>query len=133
VLPALRGLDDTNSLKAPTTPALRSIDGISNHDWGFVSLASGGITSGLALPGSANNVGGQAFPIKMGRLGKKAASLGGWNRVIDPPRSLIMPGEGETGRDDLYAEETGMKRSDGSSSFRYMKVRQLRDGACRRC
>lgn len=118
----MRGADDTNSLKSPITPALRSLDGISNHDWGFISIASGGVTSGLALPGSANNVGGQAFPVKMGRLGRKAASSGGWSRVIDPPRSLVLPGEGEVGRDGLYDEETGMKRGDGSSSFRYMKM-----------
>jgi hypothetical protein len=121
-VPALRGIDDTNSLKSPVTPALRSIDGVSNHDWSFVSIASGGITTGLALPGSANNVGGQAYPVKLGRLGKKAVSGGGWWRVIDPPRSLVLPGEGNSSRDDLYAQETGMKRPDGSSSFRHMKV-----------
>lgn len=124
-MPALRGIEDTNSLKSPITPALRSIDGVSNHDWSFVSIASGGITSGLALPGSANNVGGQAYPIKMGRLGKSAVSGGGWWRVIDPPRSLTLPGEGSTLRDQMYSEDTGMRRPDGSSSFRYMKVRMI--------
>ena len=118
----LRGIADTNSFKGPVQPALRSIDALNNHDWSFVSIASGGITTGLALPGSAGNVGGQAFPVKMGRLGKRAASEGGWWRVVDPPRSLVLPGEAKTGREDMYSEETGMKRPDGSSSFRYMKV-----------
>lgn len=125
ILPDLRSNNDVNSLKSTTTPGLRSIDALSAQDWSFASIASGGVTTGLALPGSANNVGGQAFPMKFGRLGQNAARSGAWSRVVDPPTSLTLPGEAlfaEEGRNGLYAPETGMQREDGSSSWRHMKV-----------
>ncbi|CED83667.1 Metal-dependent hydrolase, composite domain [Phaffia rhodozyma] len=62
--PDLKGSSDTNSLKAPILPYLRSIDGINTHDAAYNLSIAGGITTALILPGSANNIGGQAFVIK---------------------------------------------------------------------
>lgn len=62
--PALRGSDDTNSLKAPILPWLRSLDGFNTHDLAFNLSISGGITTVMILPGSAGNIGGQAFLFK---------------------------------------------------------------------
>ncbi|KAK4684354.1 hypothetical protein P7C73_g5825, partial [Tremellales sp. Uapishka_1] len=62
--PALRGADDTNSLKSAVLPWLRSLDAINTHDLAFNLSISGGITTFLALPGSAGNIGGQAFTFK---------------------------------------------------------------------
>lgn len=120
--PTFKANADTNSFKNPVQPFLRVIDGDHTHDWSMVSIAAGGITTGLLLPGSGNSVGGQAFPIKFGRLGKQQAKHGSWTRVIDPPRSLVLPGEGNDNRDNLYEIHTGMKRGDNSSSWRHMKM-----------
>ncbi|GAA5909922.1 hypothetical protein JCM8208_000990 [Rhodotorula glutinis] len=64
-LPGLSGADDTNSVQGAVLPHLRSLDGINGHDLAFRRIISGGVTSSLVLPGSANNVGGQAFVIKL--------------------------------------------------------------------
>lgn len=51
------GADDTNSVKAPILPWLRSIDGLNTHDDGYELARSGGVTTAQILPGSANNIG----------------------------------------------------------------------------
>lgn len=62
--PSLRGTADTNSLKGPALPWLRSLDGFNTHDAAFNGSIAGGITTMLVLPGSAGNIGGQAFTFK---------------------------------------------------------------------
>jgi imidazolonepropionase-like amidohydrolase len=62
--PELRGSDDTNSLKSAVLPWLRSLDGFNTHDLAFNGSIAGGITTMLVLPGSAGNIGGQAFVFK---------------------------------------------------------------------
>ena len=62
--PGLRGADDTNSIKSPIMPYLRSLDGFNTHDLAQGLTMAGGVTSMLVLPGSANNIGGQAFMMK---------------------------------------------------------------------
>lgn len=62
--PSLRGTEDTNSAKSPVLPWLRSLDGFNTHDLAFNLSISGGITTMLVLPGSAGNIGGQAFTFK---------------------------------------------------------------------
>jgi hypothetical protein len=52
--PALRGSDDTNSLKGSVQPWLRSLDGFDTHDEAFNGSIAGGITTMLVLPGSAS-------------------------------------------------------------------------------
>ncbi|EJC98798.1 composite domain of metallo-dependent hydrolase [Fomitiporia mediterranea MF3/22] len=63
--PGLTGADDTNSVKGPTQPWLRSLDGLNTHDASYALAISGGVTTSLILPGSAGAIGGQAFAIKM--------------------------------------------------------------------
>ncbi|KAH7135320.1 amidohydrolase [Dendryphion nanum] len=57
--------DDTNELSSDITPYVRSIDGLDpiQPEIGFIK--SGGVTTSLILPGSGNNIGGEAFVIKL--------------------------------------------------------------------
>ncbi|CAK7266648.1 hypothetical protein SEPCBS57363_002196 [Sporothrix epigloea] len=63
-LPELRGNEDTNELSADITPYVRSKDGIKPLDHQIQVIKSGGVTTSLVLPGSGNNIGGEAFVIK---------------------------------------------------------------------
>ncbi|EON97072.1 putative carbohydrate esterase family 9 protein [Phaeoacremonium minimum UCRPA7] len=63
-LPDLVGNSDTNELSADITPYVRSIDGIQPFDQQIQVIKSGGVTTSLVLPGSGNNIGGEAYVIK---------------------------------------------------------------------
>jgi len=63
-LPATRGGEDTNEMSSDTTPYVRSIDAINPLDPQIQVIKSGGVTTSLILPGSGNNIGGEAFVIK---------------------------------------------------------------------
>ncbi|KAI4869823.1 amidohydrolase [Hypoxylon rubiginosum] len=63
-LPGLKGNDDTNEMGSNITPYVRSIDGINVFDHQIQVIKSGGVTTSLILPGSSNNIGGEAFVIK---------------------------------------------------------------------
>jgi hypothetical protein len=59
--------DDTNEVNpatGPLTPFVRSLDGMKADDIATALIASGGVTSSLVLPGSANIMGGEAFMVK---------------------------------------------------------------------
>ncbi|CCX17451.1 Similar to Dihydropyrimidinase; acc. no. Q55DL0 [Pyronema omphalodes CBS 100304] len=62
--PALRGSDDTNEGTQILTPFARTLDAIHVYDPAHALIASGGVTTSLVLPGSANILGGEAFAIK---------------------------------------------------------------------
>ncbi|KAJ3507229.1 hypothetical protein NLJ89_g6423 [Agrocybe chaxingu] len=79
--PELNGAQDTNSRKAPIQPWLRSIDGLNTHDDSYELAISGGVTTAQILPGSANNIGGQAFVIKLRETAERSATA----KVIEPP------------------------------------------------
>jgi hypothetical protein len=88
--PSLAGNADGNSVKSPILPYLRSIDGFSTTDLAFANSIAGGITSMQVLPGSANNIGGEAFffkprPIKGGSPSDMA---------LEPP--FVFDGNGTT-------------------------------------
>ncbi|SNX87424.1 uncharacterized protein MEPE_06134 [Melanopsichium pennsylvanicum] len=118
-LPALPSDDDANSIGKNTNPYLRTIDGMNQHDVSFHKSLAGGITTGLVLPGSANSMGGQAFPIKY----RQPSSHLPQDRLIEPPTSLARLGQGKGVQADANAElETGLYRNDSSSSWRYMKM-----------
>lgn len=55
--PALKGADDTNSLKGLVLPWLRSLDGLNTHDDSYQLSISGGLTTANILPGSADAIG----------------------------------------------------------------------------
>lgn len=122
-LPALPGHDDINSIGKNTNPYLRTIDGMNQHDASFHKSLAGGITTGLVLPGSANSIGGQAFPIKY----RQPSSHLPQDRIIEPPTSLAHLGQGKGGSASEHSAiepniETGLHRNDSSSSWRYMKM-----------
>jgi hypothetical protein len=57
--------DDTNELSSNITPYVKSIDGIDPLQPEIQWIKSGGVTTSLLLPGSGNNMGGEAFVIKL--------------------------------------------------------------------
>ncbi|KAF2501555.1 amidohydrolase family protein [Lophium mytilinum] len=57
--------DDTNELSADITPYVRSIDGFNPLAPEVQWIKSGGVTTSLLLPGSGNNIGGQAYVVKL--------------------------------------------------------------------
>lgn len=63
-LPGLRGNADTNEMSSDITPYARSIDSIQPQDHQIQVIKSGGVTTSLVLPGSGNNIGGEAYAIK---------------------------------------------------------------------
>ncbi|KAJ0165915.1 hypothetical protein CTA2_9486 [Colletotrichum tanaceti] len=83
-LPTLHGNEDVSELSADVTPYARSIDGIQPADRQLQVIKSGGVTTSLILPGSSNNVGGEAFAIK---------------HAVGPP-----DGRNETGVVDMLAD-----------------------------
>ncbi|GKZ36169.1 hypothetical protein AbraIFM66950_007076 [Aspergillus brasiliensis] len=64
--PQVAATSDVNErpLLGPITPFVRAIDGFTPSDPAIRIIASGGVTSSLVLPGSANIVGGEAYPVK---------------------------------------------------------------------
>ncbi|KAI0766557.1 composite domain of metallo-dependent hydrolase [Irpex lacteus] len=65
--PSLKGANDGNSHKGPILPWLRALDALNTHDDAYQLSISGGITTSLVLPGSANAIGGQGVLIKLRR------------------------------------------------------------------
>jgi imidazolonepropionase-like amidohydrolase len=63
-LPSLWGTADGNEMSSDITPYARSIDGIQPDDYQIQVIKSGGVTTSLVLPGSGNNMGGEAYAIK---------------------------------------------------------------------
>lgn len=79
--PSLAGASDTNSLKGPILPWLRSLDGLNTHDDAYRLSISGGVTTANVLPGSANAIGGQAFVIKLRPTAERSPS----SMLLEPP------------------------------------------------
>lgn len=86
-IPGQRGSDDDNSYKAPIMPFLRAFDGLNTHDEAYELFRAGGVATSLILPGSADNIGGQAFAIK---LGKSTRKRGPSAMVLEPPEGLFV-------------------------------------------
>ncbi|KAJ7452267.1 carbohydrate esterase family 9 protein [Mycena latifolia] len=84
--PALNGASDGNSIKAPILPWLRSIDGLNTHDDAYKLAIAGGVTTAQILPGSANNIGGQAFLAKLRPTAERSASA----MILEPPLTLAL-------------------------------------------
>ncbi|KAI0635470.1 composite domain of metallo-dependent hydrolase [Trametes polyzona] len=64
-VPKSRGSNDGNSRKGPILPWLRALDALNTHDDSYRLSASGGVTTALVIPGSANAIGGQGVVIKL--------------------------------------------------------------------
>ncbi|PKS06100.1 hypothetical protein jhhlp_007934 [Lomentospora prolificans] len=63
-LPTIHSNDDTSELSSNITPYVRVIDGFQPTDHQIQVIKSGGVTTSLVLPGSSNNIGGEAYVIK---------------------------------------------------------------------
>lgn len=87
-LPGLDGDQDGDEMSDDITPWARSIDGIHPDDVQIQVIKSGGVTTSLILPGSGNNMGGEAYVIKHavgkadGRAETSAADM-----LADPDRN----------------------------------------------
>ncbi|CCM03596.1 uncharacterized protein FIBRA_05734 [Fibroporia radiculosa] len=80
--PALEGASgDENSIQGPIQPWLRSLDGLNTHDESYALSISGGVTTALVLPGSANAIGGQGFTIKLRKTSERTPS----SMLLEPP------------------------------------------------
>ncbi|KAF2644518.1 amidohydrolase [Massarina eburnea CBS 473.64] len=86
--------DDVNELSADITPFVRSIDGLDPLQPEMEFIKSGGVTTSLFLPGSGNNMGGEAYVLKF---------------AVGPKN-----GREEISQRDLYA--------DPDKNWRYMKM-----------
>ncbi|KAK4107218.1 hypothetical protein N656DRAFT_763741 [Canariomyces notabilis] len=87
-LPTIRANDDTSELSTDITPYVRTIDAIQPTDYQLQVIKSGGVTTSLVLPGSGNNIGGEAFVIKhaVGRAdGRNEISIS--DLLADPDRN----------------------------------------------
>ncbi|GAD92509.1 conserved hypothetical protein [Paecilomyces variotii No. 5] len=65
--PSFRATNDINEIhpsSGPLTPFVRALDSIKAYDPATTVIASGGVTSSLILPGSANIMGGEAVIVK---------------------------------------------------------------------
>ncbi|TKA76233.1 hypothetical protein B0A55_06386 [Friedmanniomyces simplex] len=84
-LPDLRGSSDDNELSNDITPYVRSIDGINPLDPQIQVIKSGGVTTSLILPGSGNNIGGEAYVLKhaVGK-GNGRSELSAESMLADP-------------------------------------------------
>ncbi len=56
--------DDANEAVDPVTPHLRALDAINREDLGFQDALSGGVTTVVVGPGSANVIGGEMVAMK---------------------------------------------------------------------
>ncbi|KAG2121914.1 hypothetical protein DEU56DRAFT_89089 [Suillus clintonianus] len=83
-VPQLNGARDGNSRKAPILPWLRSIDGLNTHDASYELAMAGGVTTAQILPGSANDIGGQAFIMKLRPTAERSPS----SMLLEPPYTL---------------------------------------------
>ena len=57
--------DDVNELSSDITPYVQSLDGLNPLHPELQWIKSGGVTTSLLLPGSGNNMGGEAFVVKL--------------------------------------------------------------------
>ena len=80
--------DDTNELSGDITPYVRSIDAFDPLDQQIQWIKSGGVTTSLVLPGSGNNMGGEAFVFKFA-VGKRngRAEISQEDMLADPERN----------------------------------------------
>ncbi|KAJ7861358.1 hypothetical protein B0H14DRAFT_2741976 [Mycena olivaceomarginata] len=125
--PALAGASDGNSRKAPILPWLRSIDGINTHDDAYKLAIAGGVTTAQILPGSANNIGGQAFLIKLRSTAERSTS----SLLLEPPETLFLNNSRPAWRHMKYNPDRlyGQTRMDAAWGFRqaYNEARKIRD------
>ncbi|KAF9220135.1 hypothetical protein BS17DRAFT_787951 [Gyrodon lividus] len=118
--PELDGASDTNSVKAPILPWLRSLDGLNTHDAAYELARSGGVTTAQILPGSANNIGGQAFIIKLRETKERSPS----SMLVEPPYTL----NGSNFDHDLPPRWRHMKHACGENPSKVYSMTRMDTG-----
>ncbi|KAI2603167.1 uncharacterized protein GGS25DRAFT_510263 [Hypoxylon fragiforme] len=139
-LPELVGNQDTNEMGSNITPYVRSIDGINIFDHQIQVIKSGGVTTSLVLPGSSNNIGGEAYVIKhaVGKPdGRNETSIA--DLLADPERNWryikMACGENSKRTYGKAGERGPTSRLGESWEFRHAfeqaaKLRQAQDDWC---
>ncbi len=95
---------DYNEMTAPVTPEMRAIDAINPRDEAFRNALSGGVTTAITGPGSANVIGGTFCAIKL--HGKTVDDM-----VIRPAVAMkIAMGENPKGCYGQQGKKTPMTR-----------------------
>ncbi|ORZ41459.1 hypothetical protein BCR44DRAFT_122724 [Catenaria anguillulae PL171] len=97
--PALGALSDGNEFGDPNLPMMRTIDAFHPHDKALPLILSGGVTTILVLPGSANLQGGEAFAFKTPQKPTNSAE-----------DMLVFANLSSTNPDDRYANGGPMWR-----------------------
>ncbi|KAI6132248.1 hypothetical protein EDD16DRAFT_1775935 [Pisolithus croceorrhizus] len=118
--PRLKGARDTNSYKAPILPWLRSLDGLNTHDEAYELARSGGVTTAQILPGSANDIGGQAFVIKLRQTKERVPTA----MLVEPPFTL----NGSHFDHDLPPRWRHMKHACGENPSRVYSMTRMDSG-----
>ena len=79
---------DENELSSDITPYVRSFDSINPIHPEIEWIKSGGVTTSLLLPGSGNNIGGEAFVVKMA-VGKESGrtEISAADMLADPDKN----------------------------------------------
>ncbi|KAG6895604.1 hypothetical protein C0992_000419, partial [Termitomyces sp. T32_za158] len=119
------GSADGNSKKGPVLPWLRSIDALNTHDDSYALAIAGGVTTVQVLPGSANNIGGQSFLIKLRPTEERSAT----SKVLEPPQSHAC-GENPSRVYSQSRMDSAWKFREAYESARKLKVAQ--DAFCSR-
>ncbi|KAJ6522178.1 hypothetical protein DFH09DRAFT_1191798 [Mycena vulgaris] len=128
--PGLSGAKDGNSRRGPILPWLRAIDAINTHDDAYRLAVAGGVTTAQVVPGSGNNIGGQAFLIKLRPTAERSTS----SMILEPPHTLLLNGTDARPRwRHMKCENPdrnyGQTRMDAAWAFRqaYRAARKIRD------
>ncbi|KAJ3802991.1 carbohydrate esterase family 9 protein [Lentinula aff. detonsa] len=82
--PTLSGAEDYYSNADTIVPWMRSLDGLNTHDESYALSISGGVTTSLVLPGSADAIGGQAYIIKLRKTAERSPS----SMLLEPPYQI---------------------------------------------
>jgi imidazolonepropionase-like amidohydrolase len=116
--------DDVNELSSDITPFLRSLDALDPLHPEIEWIKSGGVTTTLLLPGSGNNMGGEAFVVKLA-VGKKDGreEISQQDMLVDPDGNLrwmkMACGENPKGVYGKYGERGPFSRLGEAWEFRH--------------
>lgn len=123
--------DDVNELSNDITPFVRSIDGLDPLQPEFEWIKSGGVTTSLFLPGSGNNMGGEAYVLKFA-VGEKngRTEVSQRDLIADPDKNWrymkMACGENPKRVYGRYGEQGPFSRLGEAWEFRHA-LEQARD------
>ncbi|KAJ3829135.1 hypothetical protein F5880DRAFT_1607895 [Lentinula raphanica] len=116
--PELSGATDYYSDKGTVVPWMRSLDGLNTHDESYALSISGGVTTSLVLPGSADAIGGQAYVIKLRKTAERSPS----SMLLEPPYQINSSNAWETTNPPRWRH---MKHACGENPSRVYKATRM--------